>query len=178
MAVNVPDAIVIRAGVVPDDVELCAKLWVRAVESRDGTVDAAAMAQRVRSAFEKPTVRFAIATSPRFGFALVESARPEPTEALLRFLAVDPDGVERGIGRALLADAVAHAMLGGFTTISLEVRTNNTRAIELYTRSGFVPFGASIPHPLTGYPMQSYRLALGSRPVVGIRNQLSGGHTC
>ena len=160
--VTTADAIAIRAGVVPDDLDLCAEIWVRAVEARDGTVDAAAMSQRVRSAFANPIVRFAVVTSPRNGFALVEAGRPDPTEALLHFLAVHPDGIGSGVGTALLADAVTHAKLGGFQSLTLEVRTNNTRAIELYTRAGFAPYGAEIPHPLTGYPMQSYRLSLQS----------------
>lgn len=151
---------VIRAGVTPDDIELCAEIWVRAVESRDGTVDADAMARRVRSSFGNPIIRFAVATLPRIGFSLVESGRPDPTEALLHYLAVHPDGTGDGVGRALLADAIAHAKIAGFQTLILEVRTNNTRAIDLYTRTGFVPFGAEIPHPLAGYPMQSYRLSL------------------
>lgn len=158
--VNAPDAIVIRTGVVPDDVELCAEIWVRALESRDGTVEVEAMARRVRSAFQNPIIRFAVITSGRTGFALVESGRPDPTEALLHFLAVHPDGAGSGVGTALIADAVAHAKLGGFQSLTLEVRTNNVRAIDVYTRAGFVPFGGEIPHPLGGYPMQSYRLAL------------------
>lgn len=153
-------AVSIRAGVVPDDIELCVEIWVRAVEARDGRVDAEGMAERVRMAFENPVVRFAIATSPRQGFSLLESGRPEPSEALLHFFAVHPDGAARGVGAALLADAIAHAKLGGFRSLVLEVRTNNTRAIELYTRAGFVAFGSHVPHPLAGWPMQPYRLAL------------------
>ena len=157
---NPPRAIAIRAGLMPDDIEPCADLWVRAVEARDGTVDAPAMAQRVRSAFENPIVRFAVATSPRRGFALVESGRPNPTEALLHFLAVEPDGAGTGTGQALLADAVAHTAIAEFRSLTLEVRTNNARATTMYTHAGFVPFGAAVPHPLTGHPMQSYRLLL------------------
>jgi ribosomal protein S18 acetylase RimI-like enzyme len=156
-----PDPVVIRDGEVPDDIERCADIWVRAIRFRDGTVDARAMAQRVRSAFDNPIVRFAVATSPRSGFALVESGRPNPTEALLRFLAVDPDASGIGVGTALLDDAVERARVGGCQSISLEVRTTNARAIALYTRRGFEPFGESMPHPLGGDPMQSYRLALG-----------------
>lgn len=151
---------VIREGVAPDDIELCAEIWVSALKARDGIVDADAMARRVRSSFANPIVRFAVATSPRIGFSLVESGRPDATEALLHFLAVHPDGGGGGVGTALLEDAVTHAKRGGFETLVLEVRRNNTRAIELYSRAGFVPRGEEIPHPLGGYPMQSYRLAL------------------
>ncbi len=158
---NATDGVVIRAGVVPDDIELCAEIWVRALEARDGTVDADAMAQRVRSAFGNLIVRFAVATSPQSGFALVESGRPDPTEALLHFVAVHPGGPGRGVGTALIADAAGKAKLGGFDSLVLEVRTSNVRAISLYTRFGFLPFGAELAHPLTGHPMQPYRLALG-----------------
>ncbi|SDR88445.1 GNAT family N-acetyltransferase [Microterricola viridarii] len=157
---HVADAFRIRAGALPDDVDLCAEIWVRAVEARDGTVDAEAMAERVRSAFGNPIVRFAVVDAPRHGFALVESGRADPREALLHFLAVHPGGVGSGVGRALLADAVEHAARAAFRSLTLEVRTTNVRAIEMYTRAGFVPFGGQIPHPLGGDPMQSYRLAL------------------
>ncbi|WP_161498742.1 GNAT family N-acetyltransferase [Microterricola pindariensis] len=157
---HVTDATRIRAGVLPDDVELCAEIWVRALEARDGTVDAEAMAERVRASFQNPIVRFAVVDSPRNGFALVESGRADPSEALLHFLAVHPGGAGSGVGRALLADAVEHATRGAFRSLTLEVRTTNVRAIEVYTRAGFVPFGGQIPHPLGGDPMQSYRLAL------------------
>ncbi len=151
----------IRAGRVPDDVEHCAGIWVRALAARDGSVDAETMAERVREAFDAPIVRFAVATSPRAGFALVESGRSDPGEAYLHYLAVDPDGTGRGVGGALLADAVAHARAAGFRSLTLEVRSENTRAIALYLRAGFVPDGEATPHPTAGYPMQPYRLALG-----------------
>ena len=160
MAVNTFNETVIRTGVVSDDVEMCVDIWVRSLESRDGAVDAQAMAERVRSAFLNPIIRFAVATAPRVGFAFVESGRPNPTEPLLRFLAVEPDGEGSGIGRALLADAIDNTAIGGFRSLVLEVRTNNEPAIELYTRAGFEPSGAAVPHPRAGYPMQPYRLAL------------------
>lgn len=152
---------VIRAGRVPDDVERCAGIWVRALATRDGAVDAETMAERVRVAFGNPIVRFAVATAPRAGFALLESGRPDPAEAYLHYLAVDPDGTGRGVGGVLMADAIAHARAAGFGSLTLEVRSDNVRAIELYLRTGFVPDGEATPHPTAGYPMQPYRLALG-----------------
>ncbi|QIK62866.1 GNAT family N-acetyltransferase [Leucobacter viscericola] len=154
------DASVIRTGTIPGDVEACAEIWVSALLARDGAVDADAMAERVRSSFELLIVRFAVVDPPHRAFALVEAGRPDPTEALLHYLAVDPATPKRGLGRALLADAIEHTRLGGFESMMLEVRTNNTRAIELYTRTGFVPFGEPTPHSLAGYPMQAYRLLL------------------
>ncbi len=156
--------IAIRAGAVPDDIELCAELWVRALAHRDGAVDVEAMALRVRSSFGNPIVRFAVATSPKAGFALTESGRIDTAEALLHFLAVDPRGPGLGVGTRLLADAVEHAAAGGFASLVLEVRTDNARAIGMYERAGFVPDGEQRPHPLGGHPMQPYRLRLTSAP--------------
>lgn len=118
------------------------------------------MKSRVRASFANQIVRFAIATAPRPGFALVEAVPSRPAAALLRYLAVDPNGAGRGVGGALLDDAIRHTRQQGFTSLLLEVRDINVRAIELYTRVGFVPAGAAVPHPLAGYPMQGYELTL------------------
>lgn len=150
----------IRAGAVPEDVEHCADLWVRALQARDGAVDDAVMRQRVRDAFLAPIVRFAVATAPRAGFSLVEAIPADPAAALLHYLAVDPGGSGRGVGRALLEDAAQRTREAGFTSLILEVRTANDRAISLYTGFGFVPIGSPTPHPTAGYPMQTYALRL------------------
>ena len=150
----------IRPGNVPADIDLCAEIWVRALAARDGSVDGPGMTSRVQASFANPIVWFAVATAPRLGFSLVEAVPSRPTAALLRYLAVDPDGAGRGVGSTLLDDAISHSRLQGFATLLLEVRDINARAIELYTRAGFVPAGAAVPHPLAGYPMQGYELAL------------------
>ena len=144
----------------PADIDLCAEIWVRALAARDGSVDGPGMTSRVQASFANPIVRFAVATAPRLGFSLVEAVPSRPTAALLRYLAVDPDGAGRGVGSTLLDDAISHSRLQGFATLLLEVRDINARAIELYTRAGFVPAGAAVPHPLAGYPMQGYELDL------------------
>ena len=145
---------------VPADIELCADIWTSALEARDGSVDRHTMGQRVRDAFENEIVRFSVATSPRLGFVFVETVPDQPGTALLHYLAVDPAGSGGGVGRALLADAIEHTKEAGFTRLLLEVRDLNSRAIELYTRQGFVAFGEPVPHPTAGYPMQSYLLEL------------------
>ncbi len=153
--------VLIREGIVPDDVEMCAQIWVRAVERRDGAVDAAGTAHRVRSSFANPIVRFAVAGSPRAGFALTEFGRAGTSEALLHYLTVDPDGLGAGVGTGLLADAIEHAVDGGFRSLVLDVRPENERAIGLYVRAGFLPEGEPRPLWSGGHPMQSYRLLLG-----------------
>lgn len=153
-------ALTIRAGVVPADIELCVDIWTSALKARDGSVDHQTMGQRVRDAFENEIVRFSVATSPRYGFAFVQTVPAEAGTALLHYLAVDPAGSGSGVGRALLADAIEHTRNAGFTRLLLEVRDVNSRAIDLYTRQGFVAFGEPVPHPTAGYPMQSYVLEL------------------
>lgn len=150
----------IRAGEIPGDVEMCAEIWVNALRARDGTVDAEAMSRWVHSSLEKPIVRFAVATPPLTGFALVLADREDPGEALLLYLAVDPAAAGQGTGHTLLLDAITHTRDSGFQALVLDVRTNNERAIDLYVRAGFVPVGDPTPHPIAGYPMQTYRLAL------------------
>jgi ribosomal protein S18 acetylase RimI-like enzyme len=154
----------IRRGVVPDDIEMCAQLWVHALAHRDGVVAGEAVAGRVRTSFTSPIVRFAIAAWPRSGFALTESGQADPADALLHFLAVDPRTPSRGVGTALLADAIEHATAGGFSSLALEVRIDNVRAIGLYERAGFIPDGDVRQHPLGGEPMQPFRLRLNPAP--------------
>jgi putative acetyltransferase len=44
----------------------------------------------------------------------------------------------RGIGKQLLSATLAKAKANGMTRIELEVRADNSRAIELYRRMGFI----------------------------------------
>ena len=47
----------------------------------------------------------------------------------------------QGIGQRLMAACIARARQRGITRIELQVRIDNTRAIALYQRMGFVPEG-------------------------------------
>lgn len=139
---------------------MCVRLWVRAVEDRDGWVDERARGMRVRSAFTNLPLRFAVATQPAAGFALTEFGRADPTEALLHFLAVAPIGKGLGVGTALLLDAAEHATAKGFTSLTLETGADHWRAIGIYERAGFVACGEQTTHEVSGQPMQRFTLAL------------------
>jgi len=67
-------------------------------------------------------------------------------------LAVLPAARGRGIGRALLGAAEAHARASGCCKLTLEVQEDNTPARALYARSGFrdVTYGASGPTRFLG----------------------------
>jgi [ribosomal protein S18]-alanine N-acetyltransferase len=87
--------------------------------------DASTIARVVRGAAGAP-----------IGFALVRAAAEE-VEVLL--VAVDRRVRRRGIGRALLAAALARAPAA--RVAHLEVRASNTAAIALYEALGFVAVG-------------------------------------
>ena len=58
-------------------------------------------------------------------------------EAQLARMAVAPAWQGRGLGRALLVDALNAAVLGGSRTVSLNTQADNHRARQLYARYGF-----------------------------------------
>jgi ribosomal-protein-alanine N-acetyltransferase len=54
-------------------------------------------------------------------------------------IAVDPTHRRRGIGRALLSYCLTRAVERGIVRATLEVRSSNLAAIELYEEGGFEP---------------------------------------
>jgi ribosomal protein S18 acetylase RimI-like enzyme len=124
----------IRSGSI-GDVSRCVDLWTRVIVARDGSEVADAAARKAQAAFAEPPVRFAVIGSAPDGFALT-LARDDDV-ALLSRLCVDPAVASRGMGAALVADAVEHARDAGFRRIELDVRETNVRAIALYERAGF-----------------------------------------
>ncbi|MGD8195772.1 GNAT family N-acetyltransferase [Herbiconiux sp. P18] len=144
----------IRAGT-SDDIEACVGLWVGALQARDGVEQGPEVAARARAKFTRPIVRFAVVGDEPSAFALTvdEGARADGRVALLELLAVAPGEAGRGVGRALLGDAIRSATRLGHTSIELDVRAGNSRAEKLYASAGFTPQGDPTPHPLGGPPM-------------------------
>ena len=66
-----------------------------------------------------------------------------PSEGQLARLAVHPHYQGRGIGRALLGDAIAYAATE-FSVLVLNTQTNNHRSQTLYRGMGFRPIGMSL----------------------------------
>jgi [ribosomal protein S18]-alanine N-acetyltransferase len=64
-----------------------------------------------------------------------------PPEGDVQTMAVAETAWGRGIGRALLGELLAQAQARGVTHVFLEVRSDNPRAQELYTRFGFEAIG-------------------------------------
>ncbi len=87
------------------------------------------------------------------GFAL---ARRAADEAEVLTIAVEPAWRGRGVGRALMADALRQAANAGVKAMFLEVDEENAAALALYRALGFVQVGER-----PGY----YRRADGSRAL-------------
>jgi len=83
-----------------------------------------------------PTVRLLTRTG---GFLLL---RIVADEAEVLTLAVDPSARRRGIGRALVGQAVDLAQSAGVSSMYLEVARNNSAAQQLYQSAGFREAGA------------------------------------
>jgi len=60
-----------------------------------------------------------------------------PERARLRWFAVDPAARGRGLGRALLSEALAFARASGYAAIELETFSELTAAARLYREAGF-----------------------------------------
>ena len=72
---------------------------------------------------------------------------PAPAPGVMAIgMALRPDARGRGIGRALLDAAVAHAREAGAHKVELEVWPDNARAIALYTAAGFEVEGVRRRH--------------------------------
>jgi ribosomal protein S18 acetylase RimI-like enzyme len=159
----------IRTGRLDADVAPCVALWLTAVTERDGAIaDPAALAERMTGKFGQPILRFAVAEPdappaaeadatdpPIAGFAVtVLRPRPDGSEvAFLEMLAVAPDQAGRGLGRTLLADALAASERLGHPWLELQVRDGNAAALALYRSAGFAQVGDPEPHPHGGAPM-------------------------
>lgn len=78
-----------------------------------------------------------------------------PTHCELFALYVDPRHQRRGVGRALLADAIGQARDAGAAWLQVAVMPGNQRAIAFYGACGFAPAGTRpiyAPHGEQGGP--------------------------
>ena len=66
-----------------------------------------------------------------------------PSEGQLARLAVHPDFQGRGVGRALMSEAIRYAA-GEFSVLVLNTQVNNSRSQALYRGLGFRPIGISL----------------------------------
>lgn len=87
-------------------------------------------------------------------------ATPSATDGYLSRLAVHPTMARRGLGRALLQEALETTRALGLARCVLEVSDGNDRAIALYRQAGFTAIGeASTTDPETGIRLGYLHLA-------------------
>jgi [ribosomal protein S18]-alanine N-acetyltransferase len=96
---------------------------------------------------------------PRGGLVL---ARVAAEEAELLTLAVAPPARRAGLGRALLAAALAEAAARGARTMFLEVAVSNQVALALYSAAGFTAVGRRPRYYADGQDALVLRAALGA----------------
>lgn len=148
-----------------------ARVWAAAAAVRDGRDDAAPVA------VARPLIAGVLAASPRsvlvvaldpdeagrvvgFGACEPRHGAANADVATLRYLGVDPAAWGRGVAGALL-DGVSEALAArGFARADLRVYVDNDRAVALFRRRGWRPYGAAHRHERTGRWMQPYELAL------------------
>lgn len=83
-----------------------------------------------------------IDTGEIVGISTVQKyARPRTAHRMDFSVAVRKSHWGRGIGSNLMERQIAFAKAAGVEIIQLSVRSDNTRAIRLYQKWGFVPFG-------------------------------------
>jgi ribosomal-protein-alanine N-acetyltransferase len=92
----------------------------------------------IRGFLGSPVVVGLIAGSPPGAFGLV---RRIVAEAEILTLAVAPEHRRRGLGAALVAQAVAWARLSGARSLFLEVARDNDAALALYRAANFEEIG-------------------------------------
>jgi ribosomal-protein-alanine N-acetyltransferase len=95
-------------------------------------------------AWDAPALAALLAAPGTFVFHLADGfvmARSAGGEAEILTLAVAPPARGRGIGRALMQAAAAHAARSGADALFLEVGTDNPAALALYGTLGFVRVG-------------------------------------
>ena len=100
------------------------------------------------------------------GYALV-LFRAHSRIARLYSIAVAPAFAGKSVGRALLSEALRVARLRGAERLRLEVRTDNTRALSLYSSAGFQKICDLPNYYADGGDGVRYEIALGSSAQTG-----------
>ena len=130
----------------PDEMEAVASIAYRAFQSFRLRVDPQIPESRarhsrrewVRNGFKGRAEAIYVAESGKriVGFALVRSKVDMERVGEIELIAVDPAFHGRGIGKALVAEAIRHYQ-GKTSEIQVGTQAKNLQAIGLYTRMGF-----------------------------------------
>jgi GNAT superfamily N-acetyltransferase len=125
----------------PDDAEDIARLVNQAYEVERFFVDGDRVTpDQIRRELARGTILLASGQGRAFLGCVYVAV--EGRLGYFGLLAVAPAAQGRGIGRALIAAAEAHALAGGATTMRITVVNLRTELLEYYGRLGYVPTGS------------------------------------
>jgi ribosomal protein S18 acetylase RimI-like enzyme len=147
--------IVIEATRRAPDFDDAAQIWAEATAARDGQGDVPGLD------ISRPVIQGVLDRSGRAllmiartagdvagGFAVTELLDGvSTTRAQVSYLGVRPGLRGQGIGERLLRELRSQLRATGFTHAELSVYLDNTRAIALYERLGWLPLGGPVSSP-------------------------------
>jgi ribosomal protein S18 acetylase RimI-like enzyme len=152
-----------------------AQIWAEATAARDGRSAVPGLDESrpvIAALLENSTPALLLIARSAEGAALgFAAARPcvkgpeQHAAAELCYFGVRPSAWGCGVGRVVLGEVRARLREAGFAHVELSVYVDNTRAVDLYTRCGWLPFGRPLPHARTGRLEQRYRLSLTTGPL-------------
>jgi ribosomal-protein-alanine N-acetyltransferase len=93
------------------------------------------------------------------GYSLILLRKSSP-RARLYSIAIDPNQRGQGLGRVLLQESEKAAQARGASTMRLEVRGENARAIGLYERNGYRRFAVVLDYYEDGAPAWRFEKTL------------------
>jgi GNAT superfamily N-acetyltransferase len=117
------------------DARAAAEIWARATAARDGRTEpavGAALAGVRRRLAQGGVLDLAFVADRAVGFTVLVG--PE-----LVYLAVDPGSWGAGVGSRLLAHVDEVGEAAGYESLDLWVIDDNSRAVEVYRRAGWLP---------------------------------------
>ncbi|WP_268111572.1 GNAT family N-acetyltransferase [Nocardioides pini] len=135
-----------------------ARIWAVATAHRDGRSEPAPTSSAL-PVIERglghagATLHLASLRGRAAGFALVV---PQDRALEILYLGVDPQAWGAGVASRLLADVCEYANEMSSQEVELWVYDDNTRAVDVYTRAGWVDTGEVRIHPTSGRRERRY----------------------
>ena len=136
----------------PRDEEAAIALWLETWQAAYPDIDFAARVDWWRERWRGELVRKAAIVVVEEGEAMIGFVTVEPSSGYLDQIVVEPQRWRSGVGAALIAEAKRLAPAG----LTLDVNTDNARAIAFYLRLGFLHSGTGV-NAISGKPVHRMR---------------------
>jgi len=136
----------------PRDEEAAIALWLETWQAAYPDIDFAARVDWWRERWRSELVRKAAIVVVEEGEAMIGFVTVEPSSGYLDQIVVEPQRWRSGVGAALIAEAKRLAPAG----LTLDVNTDNARAIAFYLRLGFLHSGTGV-NAISGKPVHRMR---------------------